>query len=528
MTTRKRVLQNVFWSCLDTGIGAAVGFVVAPYLVHHLGQTTYGLWVVLGSLTSYFGLLDLGVRGAVSRHIALHHAGKDWARLRETLSTALALLAAVAALAFLGVLGVSAGLSHVFAVPAGQAGAARAALLVVGLSLGLSLLGDAFDATLWGLQRVGWVCTVNAGTALLRAGLTFALVRSADDLLTLAGITLATTACSGLVKAGLVLGRYPALRPGPRAVRRRALGEIFGYGIWNFLLSVARLARGQLCPLLIGATLGVAAVTPFALSARLVATAGTALLACTAGLIPLATQMHARGRVDQQRRLLLVGGKYTFALSLYLTSLLVVLGGPLLRVWVGPELAGAAPLLAVLALGELLPGAQFVSSKLVLAAARHRPIALLGLAEVAALALLAVGLVGPLGLTGVCLAVAVPAVLCRGVALVVQGCRILNVPLRRYLAEVFLLPLVCAAGPAVLLALAAGWNPPRTWAALLLYGGAYTAVYALVSVAALGLPGRRGVVRTQPGEAAEVSEAVPTRGGPAPREGLITLGAGRP
>jgi O-antigen/teichoic acid export membrane protein len=485
VSTRKRFLGNVFWSCTNTVAVGAIGFFVTPILVHRLGATSYGLWIVLGSLTSYFGLLDLGIRASVGRHIAFHHARGDADRVRETVSSAVVLLGAVGLLAFLGVLGLSYGFLDLFDVPAEQAEAARIALVLVGASLGLSLLGDAFDAALWGLQRLDLLCAVDIPLALLRAALTLWLVEAADGLITLGLITLGSAVAAGGAKAAFAAWHGAALRARLGAVRRRAVREIFGYGIWNFLLGVARLVRGQLSPLLIGTALGVAAVTPYAIAARLVALASTIVTSATGGLLPLATQMHARGRHDEQRQFFLLGGRYSVALSLLLTTLLVLLGAPLIALWVGPELAQAAPLLTILAVGEFLPSSQLVSNKLVLAAARHRALALFGLAELVAIPVLALLLIKPLGLTGVCLAMALPATLCRGVNLVVQGCRLMGVPLGRYLAQVLLPALGCGIVPAVLLGLAAGWRAPRSWPELFLYGGAYTVLFAGASIPVL-------------------------------------------
>ena len=47
------------------------GFVIAPFLVHRLGELRYGEWILIASMTNYFGLLDLGigVRSAVTSPI---------------------------------------------------------------------------------------------------------------------------------------------------------------------------------------------------------------------------------------------------------------------------------------------------------------------------------------------------------------------------------------------------------------------------------------------------------------------------
>lgn len=49
------------WNIAGMAVGILAGFVVAPFLVRRLGETSYGLWIPIGSLTGYFGLLDLGV-----------------------------------------------------------------------------------------------------------------------------------------------------------------------------------------------------------------------------------------------------------------------------------------------------------------------------------------------------------------------------------------------------------------------------------------------------------------------------------
>src|SRR3954469_14718753 len=56
---------------------AAVNFVVSPIVVRSLGETQYGAWVLLISMVGYLGLLDLGVRSAVTRYVAKFHASGD-------------------------------------------------------------------------------------------------------------------------------------------------------------------------------------------------------------------------------------------------------------------------------------------------------------------------------------------------------------------------------------------------------------------------------------------------------------------
>src|SRR5262245_37221296 len=102
MSSKHVVARNVLWNWAGMATYMLAGFVVAPFLVHHLGETNYGLWILIASLTGYFSLLDLGVGGSVGRNVAFHRAKNDQDAVNAIVSTALALLSGVALLALAG------------------------------------------------------------------------------------------------------------------------------------------------------------------------------------------------------------------------------------------------------------------------------------------------------------------------------------------------------------------------------------------------------------------------------------------
>ncbi len=487
MSDKPRVVRNTLWNCAGIIVETLTGFAIAPFLIHRLGDTGYGLWIVLGSLTSYFGLLDLGVRGSVGRYIAYYRARGDSERLSRTLSTAVFLLLGVGTLAALGVLALVPAFPHIFEVPADRIPEVSLALALVGLNLGLWLIANAFDATLWGCQRFDLLNKVDIPATLLRAGLTFYAVGQGGNLVALALVTIAVTLFSGTIKAVLSFRVARGLRLSPMLFGREAAREVLGYGFWNFCSSIAKITRAQLSPLLIGSLLAVALITPFSVAGRLINYVAMGLAAVTGVLTPLATALHAHDRTDRQSQLFIHGGKYCFAFSLFLTTALAFLGGPLIGLWLGEGLLHAAPLLLILVLGELLPNSQYVTNGIILAAARHRALAWLSLIEVAAVATLTVLLLEPMGLTGACLAVAIPAVIFRGVAQIIQGCRVVNVSLWQYVRTALLPPLACAAVPAAALAAAVAWHRPRTWLELALYGACYGLLYLVCNAPLVGL-----------------------------------------
>src|SRR5262249_52337937 len=107
MSGKRRIALNVLWNWAGIAVGILTGFFVSPFLVRTLDEAGYGLWVLIASLSGYFGLLDLGVRGSVGRNMAFYRAREDRANVNAVLNTALVLLCIPALLSVVGTFGLA-------------------------------------------------------------------------------------------------------------------------------------------------------------------------------------------------------------------------------------------------------------------------------------------------------------------------------------------------------------------------------------------------------------------------------------
>lgn len=477
MGLRKSIALNAVWNWAGMVVSMAAGFVTAPFLVRRLGETNYGLWIVIASFTSYFGMLDLGVRGAVGRQIAYRKAQGDRRGVNAILSTALVILGAAGLLALLGSLGASLAITRLFKIPPDQVSSARLALILIGVNLALWLPLNVFDATLWACQRFDLLNVIDIAAVVARTALTFLLIGKGYGIVTLAWLNLITAAGAQAAKGVVSLWLDPGLRAELGSVGREAARELMGYGLWYFLISAGRTLTTQASPLVIGARLGIGLVTPFSIATRLVGYAGALIVAGTGVLTPIATAMHAEGSRDRQRWLLVEGGKYCLALSIYFVTIFLFLGRPLIVAWMGPELASSASLLTILALGEILPMSQYITQGLILGMGRHRPLALVNLTECIVGIVLSVLLARPYGLVGVCVAFAIPATLGRGVFQMAYGCRLVGMQPLQYVFKVVFPVMSLVAIPISLLWLGILVSPPLSTLALLLHVSCYSAIF---------------------------------------------------
>ena len=66
----KNIARNVLSNWFSLLVTTVTAFFLSPFVVHHLGNLAYGVWVIIMSLVAYMNLLDLGLRGAITRFVS--------------------------------------------------------------------------------------------------------------------------------------------------------------------------------------------------------------------------------------------------------------------------------------------------------------------------------------------------------------------------------------------------------------------------------------------------------------------------
>ena len=89
------VARNVGTRYLALAVDGVIGLWLLPFNLHHLGQSSWGLWMLMWSLTSYLSILDLGYGGSITRFVAHYRARRDPAGLNEILSTMIVVFSAI-------------------------------------------------------------------------------------------------------------------------------------------------------------------------------------------------------------------------------------------------------------------------------------------------------------------------------------------------------------------------------------------------------------------------------------------------
>jgi O-antigen/teichoic acid export membrane protein len=471
---KRGIVKNVTSSWMGLAVNVITGFVVSPYILHKLGDDAFGLWVLVFAITGYYGLFDFGIRSSVVRYVAKFAATDDREELNRLINTSLFSYTCVGLLLLFVTAVGSLFVDSLFHIQPSFAGTARILFFMVGASLSLGFPLAVFGGTLEGLQKFYLLNAINITNTILRAVLIILALNRGYGLLMVALITVVLPLVNGAVNAVNAI-RLTHLRVSRRFINKSTFKQIFHYGSVTFMISVAGKLRFKSDALVIGTFLSSSAITYFAIGSRLVDYAGEVVAALAQIFVPMSSHSDAKGDMGSLRKLFVAGNRACAFLIFPVAAVLVILGKSVIEVWVGKKyIAQSYPVLLILLFPSTLMLAQAASGRILYGMAKHGTWAKVVLAEGIANVVLSVILVRRFGIIGDAVGTAIPLSCSMLLFLPQQLCRLLDIPIRTYVARAFLLPLALCVPLVLTLIAMQRWFVPHTYFQLgfqLLVGG---------------------------------------------------------
>ena len=260
---------SVVTSCIGAIVNALSGLVTAAFLLRQLGLETFGIWALVVSTTSLLWLLDFGTTVAVGRLIAAGRAKSDIEGINRIFSTAIAMLGACAIGVALVTWFIPLIFLAVFTVPPQDAADVGLALRLMALASAVHFIAAPFICVLWGYERMDLINLIDVPLVLLRLALLIVFVGTGSPIWIVAACTL-VTGCLGMLTYAFVSFQVePRLAVRPHLATRRTAATVLQLGFDFAALNVAKSVAVQLSPVLVGLTLGNAAVGIFAIARQL-------------------------------------------------------------------------------------------------------------------------------------------------------------------------------------------------------------------------------------------------------------------
>jgi O-antigen/teichoic acid export membrane protein len=426
----KSVVSN--WSYLTLNV--LVAFWMTPFVVHHLGDSSYGIWALVLQLTGYMGIVDVGLRSALVRFVSRFQAQGDHKALNRLLNTTITLYSLLVPVCFL-----VAGIVARFALPYMHIppGMFQVAQITVFISAGCVACDFVFatsHASLAGLARWDLINSVWIPNLLLRTGLIVLFLELGFGLLTLALIQFSVTLIGYSVELFLLQRLLPRFKfewQAPEMVHMRPIME---HGWYSFLLGLANKVNYQVDTIVIAFFLPIGEVTFYIIGLRLIEYLRDILNSTTMIVAPIVSSFEAVGETHRVNLALIRSTKYSLFVGFLGVGAFLELGTDFIRLWMGPRFAGASgTVLIILAIGILASCTQFASSQVLFGLSKHRLNVNWTIAESILNLSLSVALVRRYGILGVAAGTAIANIIIRGWLYPRSFLRILEVPWKAYL-----------------------------------------------------------------------------------------------
>lgn len=444
-SNRRQMARSIVSNWTAFAFSAGVNFFVSPIVVRSLGRTQYGAWALLVAMVGYLGLLDLGVRSAVTRYVAQFHASgrHDSASLLYAAALRIFAIAGMVAVLLSAIMALVIG--HVFNIPTELLGVARVVAVIGGLNIATALVSGVFGGVLIGLERFDYANAMEISIGALRAIAVVVALKQGYGLITLALIQLSATALRG--GGGFYFARklYPALNLGVQRWDRESGRLIFKYGLTASFLHVTASLMAYGDTLVLGALLPVGMITYFAIAGNLIDYARSVVSGISQTLSPRLSALQAGGQQSALQGALMTSSRLSSIAVLPIVVTFLVRGHSFIALWMGQEYADlSGRVLAVLAVALIPLGGYQVMAAALFGISKHGKLIPVFLAECICNFTLSIILVRAYGVIGTAIGTLVPRLI---VSLFVGPWfirRTLSVPIRKFWMAVFIRPLAAA------------------------------------------------------------------------------------
>ena len=452
--TPPRVVTNVLWNWANYGLKVAVAFYITPLLIERLGDTSYGLWILLSSILGYYGLLNFGIDSALVHHISKYLADdrqEDIGKVIRTsqlvfgiiafgivlLSMALGAAFAYSDVVFRNVFNLSEELRRPFAT----------LLVVLSLGMAASFFSRVFVSVLRAKERYD---LLNAIQIVMLMGRTMAIVLLMGQSLLALGLIFAISGVLTAIAVWLTARKMaPAAGHGSQPLfDATTFRNIRKFGVFSFLNSLADQVRFYTDSLVIGQFMRVQFITYYNLAAVIITYFRHFIGHAASPFFPVFSRYYGANDEEALRRTFLRASKILAFLAVLAAGNIMGSASPFLELWVGDViephyLTLSYRVLLVLLFPFTIEMIQSIAMNVVYGMGQHHRLTTLTAVEGLVNLILSIVLVRRFGVLGVALGTSIPLVITQLIFVSRIVCRLTGVDTVRYVARCIVAPILC-------------------------------------------------------------------------------------
>jgi O-antigen/teichoic acid export membrane protein len=353
---------------------------ITPYLFRRLGPGGFGTWSVMFTVTAVFNLLEYGASAGITKYVAHFRARGERRELEGTLVAAISvmgLIGVLAALFSIGIAVLAPGLAAHDERDAFQTG-----MIILGVGTLVYFPMVAYAAALTGYQRYEMF---NACQAIIIGVFSLGAIAQVEGGNGIVGLSIAYSASlvtGGLAYALLLRRVDPELSLRPRVPSRDSLRRVGGFGSLALVADSMVFIGQRMDTVVIAAIRNAATAAPFAAAIRLAGGLQSLTFPFITLLMPMASDLHARGQHAEVIRRFTIATRIAFQLTFPAAVAFSLFSTDIVGVWLGPSAPDVtAAIISALMAVQILTMSAYPAEKILVGIGRVRVVAILALVE---------------------------------------------------------------------------------------------------------------------------------------------------
>ena len=334
----------------------------------NLGKQEFGIWALVGVISSYAQLSDFGITESLIKFMAEYEARKDSRRLNQLINTSLVVYLALSLLCCsLFVMILPYITDRILNIPPQLQAKANYVFTIAIILFFANMVMGVFGSLIIGFQRMGYSSLIGLVSTVITACGTIAFISQGYGLAGLIYNNAIVTLFVIFFNVFAAKRLFPALCVNPFSYfSREILKKIFSFS-WKVQVSnLTQLMVYQLDRVLLSHYVGLEAVSYYEIANRIATQARGFIASIFAPMTPAASALQANEHTDKIAGLYRRSYKYMAIAAVPFMTLLISLAHPFIKTWMGPGYETSAITMQLLLAAYMLtlftaPGSYILS-----------------------------------------------------------------------------------------------------------------------------------------------------------------------
>ncbi len=351
-----------------------VGLILTPFIIRSLGQSEYGLYILLGSLVGYISLFDFGLANTIVRFVAKYRANNDIEGEQRFLGSILKIYIGISILVVITGSILYLNLENIFqeSLSADQFDKAKTLMLLLIFNMTIVLPGGTFAGICSGYEKFIFPRFVNIIRYIVRSLVVVVALLYGGKAIAIVAIDTVLNLVIILVNMYYVFYKLK-VKIKFKILEKTLLKSIFSYSVWIFVFAMIGELFWKSGQMILGITISTEAVAIFAVAITLSSYFGAFASAINSVFLPRATSMVEKNssRKELTAFFVKIGRILTFLL-MYIWGGFVLFGDDFIELWVGKEYKDAYLMSVIMMTAYILPLVQNFANSLIEASGRFK------------------------------------------------------------------------------------------------------------------------------------------------------------